>query len=184
MNFVAAILYAVSSSALLAVALAFWRGGLSPLIAGTALSFGALIAAGTLWRSRREAVPMKPPGGWEWAAIAAFALVSARMFLWLVFRDADSVKVISPNNLGDLSLHLTYINFLASGVPFWPDNPIFTGGKLTYPIGTDLFNSLLTLAGVRLPRHVLPALSSVQGSVGQNCFDRRAACRGFRKTHP
>ena len=148
MNFVAAILYAVSSSALLAVALAFLRGGLSPLIAGAALGFGGLVAAGTLWRGRRESFPMKPPGGWEWAAITAFALVSARMFLWLVFYDGDSVKVISPNNLGDLSLHLTYINYLASGVPFWPDNPIYFGGQLTYPMGTDLFNALLTLAGV------------------------------------
>ncbi len=155
MNFVAAILYAVSSSALLAVALAFLRGGLNPSIAGTALSFGALVAAGTLWRSRRADFPAKPPGGWEWAAIAAFALVSARIFLWVVFRDANSIKVISPNNLGDLSLHLTYINFLASGVPFWPDNPIFTGGKLTYPIGTDLFNSLLALVGVDVLRGLI-----------------------------
>ena len=45
MNFVAAILYAVSSSALLAVALAFAWGGLDPFSAGTALSFGALVAA-------------------------------------------------------------------------------------------------------------------------------------------
>ena len=155
MNFVAAILYAVSSSALLAVALAFWRGGLNPFIAGAALSFGALVAAGTLWRSRRADFPMKPPGGWEWAVITTFALVSARMFLWLVFRDGNSVKVISPNNLGDLSLHLTYINFLASGVPFWPDNPIYFGGKLTYPIGTDLFNSLLALAGVDVLRGLI-----------------------------
>lgn len=152
MNFVAALLCAMSSSALLAVALAFLRGGLSPLIACAALGFGALVAGGTLWRSRREDFPMKPPGGWEWAAIVAFALVSARMFLWVVFRDANSIKVISPNNLGDLSLHLTYIHFLASGVPFWPDNPIFFGGKLTYPIGTDLFNSLLALAGVDVLR--------------------------------
>ena len=152
MNFVAAILYAVSSSALIAVALAFAWGGLDPFSAGVSLSLGALVAAVTLWRGRRADFPMKPPGGWEWAAITAFALVSARMFLWVVFRDADAVKVLSPNNLGDLSLHLTYINYLASGVAFWPDNPIFTGGKLTYPIGADLFNSLLALTGVDVLR--------------------------------
>ena len=39
MNFVAAILYAVSSSVLLAVGLAFAWGGLDPFSAGTALSF-------------------------------------------------------------------------------------------------------------------------------------------------
>ena len=148
MNFVAALLYAMSSSALLAVALAFAGGGLSPMIAAASLSFGSLVAAGTLWRSRREAAPAVPPTPWEWAAIVAFVLVAARIFLWLVFREGDAIKVLSPNNLGDLSLHLTYINSLASGVPFWPDNPIFTGGKLTYPIGMDLLNSLLTLVGV------------------------------------
>ncbi len=155
MNFVAAILCAVSSSALLAVVLAFLRGGLSPVIAGVALSFGALVAAVTLWRSRNDATHAPSPGPWEWAAIVAYALVAARMFLWLVFREGDAIKVISPNNLGDLSLHITYVNYLASGVPFWPDNPIFTGGKLTYPIGVDLFNSLLTLAGVDVVRGLI-----------------------------
>jgi hypothetical protein len=154
MNFVAAVLYAVSCSALLAVALAFASGGLSPMIAAVSLSFGSLVAAGTLWRSRGETAPGKPPTAWEWAAIVTFALVTARIFLWLVFYEraeahADlALKVLSPNNLGDLSLHLTYIHNLAGGVPFWPDNPIFTGGKLTYTLGADLFNSLLTLVGV------------------------------------
>jgi len=60
----------------------------------------------------------------------------------------DEINVLSPNNLGDLSLHLTYVRYLASGVPFWPDNPIFTGGKLTYPVGIDLYHSLLVLVGL------------------------------------
>jgi hypothetical protein len=148
MNFVAACLYAVSSSTLLALALAFLRGGLNPSIAGTALSFGLLIASWTFWSGRHRSVPGRAPGVWEWAAIAAFALVSLRIFLWLVFCEGDEIKVLSPNNLGDLSLHLTYVRYLASGVPFWPDNPIFFGGKLTYPIGVDLFHSLLALLGV------------------------------------
>ncbi len=70
------------------------------------------------------------------------------MFLWVVFFDGDEIKVLSPNNLGDLSLHLTYVRYLASGVSFWPDNPIFTGAPLTYPIGVDFFHSLLTLLGL------------------------------------
>ena len=147
MNFVAAILYAVSSSTLLAVLLAFLRGGLNPSIAAFSLGFGALVASCSFWRDRFATSKAKPPNGWEWGAIAAFTLVSLRIFLWLVFTDGDSIKVLSPNNLGDLSLHLTYIHYLASGVHFWPDNPIFAGGKLTYPIGTDLFNSLLLLVG-------------------------------------
>ena len=45
----------------------------------------------------------------------------------------DEIRVLSPNNLGDLSLHLTYIRQLANGVPFWPENPILAGAQLTYP---------------------------------------------------
>ena len=37
----------------------------------------------------------------------------------------DEVRVISPNNLGDICLHLAHINYLASGPHFWPENPIF-----------------------------------------------------------
>ena len=35
----------------------------------------------------------------------------------------------------------------ASGAPFWPQNPIVAGHQLTYPLGVDLFNSLLVLIG-------------------------------------
>jgi hypothetical protein len=155
MNFVAAALFAVCSSTLLALALAFFRGGLSPMVASVSLSFGALVAAATLWRGRNDTSRSLPPRGWEWGAVIAFALVCARMFLWLVFREGDDIKVISPNNLGDLSLHITYINYLASGVSFWPDNPIFSSGRLTYPVGVDLFNSLLSLLGVDLLRGLI-----------------------------
>jgi len=62
------------------------------------------------------------------------------------------VKVQSPNNLGDLSLHLTYIRHFASGVPLWPDNPIEPFSKLRYPAGTDIFNAVLTCLGVDVIR--------------------------------
>ena len=147
MNFVAACLYAVSSSTLIALMFAFLHGGLNSGIAAFSLGAGSLMASLSLWRDRHAASKSKAPSRWEWGAIVAFTLITLRIFLWLVFRDGDSIKVLSPNNLGDLSLHLTYIRYLASGVPFWPDNPIFYAGKLTYPAGTDLFNSLLLLVG-------------------------------------
>ncbi|MCX6978093.1 MAG: hypothetical protein NTX04_09205 [Verrucomicrobia bacterium] len=155
MHFALALLYATATSSLLAVFLAFIHGGLNPLIASTSLAFGALIAIRHLWISRHSPTVSTPPNPWEWMAIASFTLVSARIFLWLVFTDKDSIKVLSPNNLGDLSLHITYIKYLASGVPFWPENPIFTGGSLTYPIGVDLLNSLLLLVGVDLFRSLI-----------------------------
>ncbi len=149
MNIAVLLLCAVSSSTLLALVLALLRGGLSPLSAAVSLSFGLMVAALSSWNVRRSSSQaIKPPTCWEWAAIVAFALVCLRIFLWVVFFQGDEIKVLSPNNLGDLSLHLTYVRYLASGVPFWPDNPIFTGKPLTYPIGVDFFHSLLTLLGI------------------------------------
>src|SRR3954470_14681426 len=89
---------------------------------------------------------------WFWVLAAVFALFAARSFCWLIYWDGNEVKVQSPNNLGDLSLHLTYIKHFASGVPLWPDNPIEPFSKLRYPAGVDLFNAVLTSAGVNLIR--------------------------------
>jgi hypothetical protein len=148
-NVVAALLYACSSSVLIALLLAFARGGLSSGIALAAVCGGVAVGAWSLWQQRSESPsPQLRPSAWEWAVIFLFALFSARAFFWLVFTDGDAIKVLSPNNLGDLSLHLTYLRNLASGVRFWPENPIFTGGALTYPIGVDFFNSLLVSLGV------------------------------------
>ena len=85
----------------------------------------------------------------------AFVLFSLRAFCWLVFFDSDKIEVLSPNNLGDLALHVTYIRNLANGIPFWPENPIFAGTKIHYPLGIDMFNSLLTLAGIDVWRGLI-----------------------------
>ncbi len=152
MNFVAALLYGVSSSAVAAVLLGFAHGGLDRSSAYSALAIGALVAAIAVWQRRGWRWTWKNPGAWGWAAIVLFTLFSLRAFLWLIFRDQDAIRVLSPNNLGDMALHITYIRELASGAHFWPDNPIYAGAKLTYPVGIDLFNSLLLLAGVDLIR--------------------------------
>ncbi len=153
MIFVQACLFAVSSSTLVAIALAFAFGGLGPRVADLSLATGAAVAAWTFWSTRHRAVARwRRLNGWEWAAIAGFAIFSLRAFLWLVFWDGDKIEVLSPNNLGDLSLHLTYIRELANGAHFWPENPIYAGAKLTYPLGVDLFHSLLFLAGADLYR--------------------------------
>jgi hypothetical protein len=152
MNFVAAILYAASTSSLVALLLAFARGGLNSSAAAVALGCGLFVMSLTLWQGRNTSSPKRPPSFAEWLAIVAFALVSLRIFLWVVLIDGNDIQVLSPNNLGDLSLHLTYVRYLGSGVPFWPDNPIFTGGKLTYPIGVDLIHTLLALVGLDVLR--------------------------------
>jgi hypothetical protein len=89
---------------------------------------------------------------WFWLLAACFAIFAFRSFGWLVYYDGNEVKVQSINNLGDLSLHLTYIRHFASGVSLWPDNPIEPFSKLRYPAGIDLFNAILTCLGLDVIR--------------------------------
>ena len=89
---------------------------------------------------------------WLWIMVGIFAIFAIRSFCWLVFLDGNEIKIQSPNNLGDLSLHLTYIKNFANGVPLWPDNPIYIFSHTRYPAGTDLFNGLLTLLGLDVTR--------------------------------
>jgi hypothetical protein len=87
--------------------------------------------------------------------LVVFGLASLRAFLWLIHPAGDEWRVLSPNNLGDLSLHLNLIRYLASGVAFWPQSSILAGVPLTYPLGADIFNSLLTLTGVPVERGLI-----------------------------
>ena len=87
---------------------------------------------------------------WFWAVAICFAVFAVRSFVWLLYIDGSELKIQSPNNLGDLSLHLTLIKNFANGVALWPDNPIFVFSKLRYPAGIDLFNALLSLVHIDL----------------------------------
>lgn len=118
-------------------------------------------AASTRKRRRdsqaEETSVIVPPGQryrstWFWLLAACFTIFAVRSFCWLLYTDGNELRVQSPNNLGDLSIHLTYIRQFASGVPLWPDNPIFVFSKVRYPAGVDLFNAILTCLGVELAR--------------------------------
>src|SRR5215831_2341795 len=87
---------------------------------------------------------------WFWAVAVCFAMFAVRSFCWLLYIDGSELKIQSPNNLGDLSLHLTLIKNFADGVALWPDSPIFAFGKLRYPAGIDLFNALLSVVHIDL----------------------------------
>jgi hypothetical protein len=99
--------------------------------------------------------------------LAVFALASCRAFLWLVYADGNDWKVLSPNNLGDLSLHWSFIRYLASTGHWWPGSPILAGDPLRYPLGSDLLNALLLRSGVPI----------VQGMIG--CGLAGAALAGY-----
>lgn len=111
-------------------------------------------------RNRTEpSVAMEPPPPAKryrsiilWGLVVCFAIFALRSFCWLLYIDGGEWRIQSPNNLGDLSLHIAYVKHFASGVPLWPDNPIYVFSKLRYPAGTDLFNAVLLRLGVDLMR--------------------------------
>lgn len=139
--------------------------GLNALSAALALICGVAFAVAA-WlgtsdpgkQSLSESAPSTPQTGWRygktwfWLVAAFFALFAVRSFCWLLYIDGSDLKIQSPNNLGDLSLHITWIKNFASGVALWPDNPIYAFSKLRYPAGIDLFNALLCLVHVDLIR--------------------------------
>jgi hypothetical protein len=145
----------VATAVSLACGLAVWHGGLSPGIAWCALAGGAAAGGLAAWTCPRAS--RRPFTIWDVLAGVLFGLFSLRAFCWLVFADGNEIKVLSPNNLGDLSLHLTFINYFAHGAPFWPANPIFPQQSLRYHFGTDLFNSLLVCCGADVFRSLIQA---------------------------
>src|SRR5947209_474876 len=81
-----------------------------------------------------------------------FAVFAVRSFCLLLYIDGNELKIQSPYNLGDLSLHITLIRNFVNGIALWPDSPIYVFGKLRYPAGIDLFNALLCLVHIDLIR--------------------------------
>ena len=170
----------VNLSVVCGVLLGLVGRGLNAVSAALALVCGAAFAIAALLGTRDSSVeqksadrpateqkPRKPSGSedtknaipsalmryrsvWFWAVAVCFAVFAVRSFCWLLYIDGSELKIQSPNNLGDLSLHLTLIKNFANGVALWPDNPIFVFSKLRYPAGIDLFNALLSLVHIDL----------------------------------
>ncbi|GAB4178397.1 MAG: hypothetical protein Fur0032_18850 [Terrimicrobiaceae bacterium] len=147
MRVVVAIVCGMAASASVAVGLGT-LGGLDPLKAAIALAVGLAVAGLAVQRVLRE--PVATPGLWDVVLLAAWGVASFRAFFWLLYPQGDEWRILSPHNLGDLSLHIGLIRYLASGIDFWPPSQILAGELLTYPVGPDLFNSLLLLVGVDL----------------------------------
>jgi hypothetical protein len=128
------------------VLLASLGSGLNTSVAAGALICATIVALAA-WLTTGSQMPPQA-GFWDWLMMTVFALVSLRAFLWLVYTRGDEICVLSPNNLGDLSLHVNLVRYLASGIAFWPESSILTNAPLTYPLGADLFNSVLEVLGV------------------------------------
>jgi hypothetical protein len=138
-------------AAVLAATLLAWLSGeLSPAVSAVALLVGAIVGA-VAARSLPPARTVQPFTRWDAVAMAAFAAVALRQFLWIVFEDRGFMLTLLPHNFGDLPLHWTYVQQLASRAPFWPENPILTGTRLRYPLGVDLLTAALVSLGADLP---------------------------------
>ena len=144
---VVALLVAMGVSVVAAIVFGFIAGHLTLLTAAAALICGACSAIYILKRVPLSAEPTRA-SVLDWFVIVCFGLFALRAFGWLLFVDGEDYSILSENNFSDMPLHLTFINYLARGPSFWPDNPIYSGLKLHYPIGTDLFNALLKMIGV------------------------------------
>jgi hypothetical protein len=143
---------AIGCAALLAWAL----GSLRPAVGVASLVAG--IAAGALAARSAHALPDRDEGRTgvgssllDGLALAAFGAISVRQFGWLVFERGGSLLTLLPYNYGDLPLHWTYVNHLASGASFWPVNPILAGERLEYPFGVDLLTAVVVQLGGSLP---------------------------------
>ncbi len=158
----------VAFSAVCGLLLGIIAGGLNSLIAAAAILFGVAIASyiivsdcivdDTLESERETApagersAPVKYRHAWKWVLAACFAIFALRSFGWLIYIDGEEWRVQSPNNLGDLALHITMIRNFANGVRLWPESPIYVFSHLRYPAGMDLVNSLFATLHVDVIR--------------------------------
>lgn len=143
--------------------------GLSKQVAASSVLAGFVAALLAFWgtsdsREREKALASTETGSettptrrryrsiWLWAVIAVFAMFAFRSFCNVYFIDGNEYKIQNPNNLGDLSLHITYIKNFASGVNMWPENPIYVSSRLRYPAGIDLFNAILLCLDISVIR--------------------------------
>ncbi len=127
---------------------AFLLHGLNQWGALFSVLMGCLLGVVAFWTCQRQGT--HPPSKLEGLLLGIFAIASFRCFFWLLYPVQDSLCILSPYNLGDLSLHIQLIRYFALGTPFWPESPILSGIPLIYPAGVDLLNSILLLLGVPL----------------------------------
>ena len=147
MRVVAPILGGVAAAVMAAIPLAWLGHGLHSGTAWIAILVGVAVLAVMSRSLPKETCRDRiSPAGW--IMILAYACASARAFFWLIYPVGDDWKILSPNNLGDLSLHLAFIRWLAAAPHWWPGSPILAGDPLRYPFGSDLFNALLLKIGV------------------------------------
>ncbi len=192
MNLSLGVLCWVAISTVLGIFFSYSSLGLTTSTSIAALLLGLIPVAVTLFLHRGRP-RLEAPGRNQIIAITVtifFLVFAIREFSQVIFVVHDQIRVISPNNLGDICLHLAHINYLARSPHFWPQNPIFAFDKLRYPIGLNLFNSELKLIGIEPKLGIiliglagslltLRALFLFNGSFGVSAFLFNGGLAGF-----
>jgi len=183
MKWVVAYIVSITVSVVSSVLLGFIFGSLNKAIASISLLIGLLAAIYIILKEKNLSLEIQKEelGFWSWSTITVFVLFSLKSFLWLIFKRGDSLFISSPHNLGDIVLHINNIQYFANGATFWPDSPIFINTKLHYPVGIDLFNSLLVLIGVDMIRSLIwvGLLSSIATCFALLAWGRAFTLAGF-----
>jgi hypothetical protein len=164
MKFSLVVLAGIALSTSFGIVFGYSPLGLTPVTSSISLSTGFILAGiGILAERKPLFTPFQKVQITGVICALIFLAFAARVFLQLIWTENGTIKVLSPNNLGDICLHLSHINFLASDPHFWPDNPIYAFDKLRYPIGINLFNAELKLIGIepRLGIIIVALLCSV-----------------------
>jgi hypothetical protein len=182
----------IAAATVLGVLFSFSIWELTPTTSSLALAGGLLTAVLVLFKRRAEpsATVSRSPSSISFLISLLFMAFAVREFSQLIFVVNDSIRVLSRNNLGDICLHLTHINYLGSNPRFWPDNPIFAFDKLRYPIGLNFFNAELAQAGIEPQAGIilvaligsvvtLRALFLFNGSFGVAAFLFNGGLAGF-----
>jgi hypothetical protein len=77
----------------------------------------------------------------------AIAILLAMVFSRAVFERPDGIYTGVMNNLGDLPLHLQFINSFAQGHNLPPEDPTFAGVRFAYPFLADFLAAMMVRAG-------------------------------------
>lgn len=148
-------------SSVLALVLSLLVGRLSPLISGTSLVAGFLLAG----KLARGFGGEGDPWTWrsphsrdhhlvEYAIILCVAWIAFKNFTWLLYPYDHDWRTLSKTNLGDLPMHLHFIRAFAGGLHFPPINPLYASEPLRYGFGPDLFNALFESLGMPTQGHL------------------------------
>ena len=128
------------------------HAGLHRHTAVVALLVGVLAGVVAFRQARRLPAncpngPSRPLSVWAWLVFAAFAAFALREYAFLVYFNGDQIQIGSPNNLGDLSMHMQQARYFANGARWWPEHPEISGQLIRYYPGVNIFQSLLLLLG-------------------------------------